>query len=596
MHAGLAAQIHHREEQVAELALESRVLGSSYGTPCVELARAAAISARPHATLLRLSGSARRTSGQSNPTPAARSCSRKRAVQRRQADRQSVDDARAASSPSSAPTARVAPSPYSCGWRAFIFATKPLRHVVHRERAALLGDDRVEEHLQQQVAELLAHCRVVAGANRVVDLVASSIRYGRSDSCVCAASHSQRARRSRMSASVSSSDGFACIASSGPVYYPPCGIHRVNAQLEQTRAWVDVDLGALLRNGAAIARRTRRSRCSRWSRPTRYGLGARARRAHARATRSRGASASPPSPKARSCDGRRSRARSSCSRRCLPGDFDAARTRRPHADARRRATRSRAGSERRRPVASRDRHRDESRRRAVGSRSATLRDLLVRDRAAGRVHALPLRRARRRHRATSRSGASTRRSRAAARARDAPRREQRRRSSIAARRAWSVVRPGVFLYGVSSGNAPAIAARSRSCRCARASSICATIADGETVSYGGTWRADGDRRDRHARHRLCRRLSPRARQSGERAAARQARARRRHGDDGHDDGRRHGSLVRDRRRRDADRRRRRDRDRRRRSSPPPADSAPTSCSRAFADGSRAATSTPTDKR
>ena len=44
-------------------------------------------------------------------------------------------------------------------------------HVVHRERAALLGDHGVEEHLQQQIAELLAQLRVVAGANGVVDLV-----------------------------------------------------------------------------------------------------------------------------------------------------------------------------------------------------------------------------------------------------------------------------------------------------------------------------------------------------------------------------------------------------------------------------------------
>jgi alanine racemase len=58
---------------------------------------------------------------------------------------------------------------------------------------------------------------------------------------------------------------------------------------------------------------------------------------------------------------------------------------------------------------------------------------------------------------------------------------------------WSVVRPGVFLYGVSSGHAPLIAPEPVVAVRARIVDL-RTIASGETVSYGGTYRADGPRR------------------------------------------------------------------------------------------------------
>jgi alanine racemase len=58
---------------------------------------------------------------------------------------------------------------------------------------------------------------------------------------------------------------------------------------------------------------------------------------------------------------------------------------------------------------------------------------------------------------------------------------------------WSIVRPGVFLYGVTSGNAPAIVPDPVVSLRARIVDL-RTIADGETVSYGGTWRANGERR------------------------------------------------------------------------------------------------------
>jgi alanine racemase len=58
---------------------------------------------------------------------------------------------------------------------------------------------------------------------------------------------------------------------------------------------------------------------------------------------------------------------------------------------------------------------------------------------------------------------------------------------------WTVCRPGVFLYGVPAfaGGAltpePVVSVRARIVELR-------TIADGETVSYGATWRADGARR------------------------------------------------------------------------------------------------------
>jgi alanine racemase len=62
-----------------------------------------------------------------------------------------------------------------------------------------------------------------------------------------------------------------------------------------------------------------------------------------------------------------------------------------------------------------------------------------------------------------------------------------------ARSRWSFVRPGVFLYGVTSGNSPQIIPAPVVSVRARVVDL-RTIADGETVSYGGSYRAVGDRR------------------------------------------------------------------------------------------------------
>lgn len=58
---------------------------------------------------------------------------------------------------------------------------------------------------------------------------------------------------------------------------------------------------------------------------------------------------------------------------------------------------------------------------------------------------------------------------------------------------WSVARPGIFLYGVGSGNSPDITPEPVVAMRARVVDL-RTIAGGETVSYGGTYRAHGERR------------------------------------------------------------------------------------------------------
>jgi alanine racemase len=58
---------------------------------------------------------------------------------------------------------------------------------------------------------------------------------------------------------------------------------------------------------------------------------------------------------------------------------------------------------------------------------------------------------------------------------------------------WGLARPGIFLYGVSSGNSPQIQPEPVVSVRARVIDL-RTIAAGETVSYGGTYRAPGKRR------------------------------------------------------------------------------------------------------
>jgi alanine racemase len=58
---------------------------------------------------------------------------------------------------------------------------------------------------------------------------------------------------------------------------------------------------------------------------------------------------------------------------------------------------------------------------------------------------------------------------------------------------WDLARPGVFLYGVSSGHSPDIVPDPVVTVRARIVDL-RTIPDGDSVGYGGTWRAIGERR------------------------------------------------------------------------------------------------------
>jgi alanine racemase len=58
---------------------------------------------------------------------------------------------------------------------------------------------------------------------------------------------------------------------------------------------------------------------------------------------------------------------------------------------------------------------------------------------------------------------------------------------------WSLARPGIFLYGVATAAGSALEAEPVVSVRARIVEL-RTIADGETVSYGATWRARGNRR------------------------------------------------------------------------------------------------------
>ena len=113
---------------------------------------------------------------------------------------------------------------------------------------------------------------------------------------------------------------------------------------------------------------------------------------------------------------------------------------------------------------------------------------------------------------------------------------------------WDVVRPGVFLYGVDAGETLPVepVAHLR----ARVIDV-RDVAAGETVSYGATWTAKRDRTDRHGRGGVRGRLSAVAVQPRRRAAAWPARSGRRRRDDGHDHAGRRRRAVRGRRRRDA---------------------------------------------
>ena len=128
------------------------------------------------------------------------------------------------------------------------------RHVVRRERAPLLGDHRVEEDLEQYVAELLERVSIVAGADRILELVRflDEIR-AQGVVTLCRIPLASRAKITHQGERI-----FKCrFVLHGLTRVPILPAPRMNRSMESglTRAWVDIDLGALQRNAVAIAAR-----------------------------------------------------------------------------------------------------------------------------------------------------------------------------------------------------------------------------------------------------------------------------------------------------------------------------------------------------
>ena len=128
------------------------------------------------------------------------------------------------------------------------------RDVAEVECTTLLGDDAVKEHLEQQVAELLAQQAVVARANRVVHFVRFLEQIG--------AQRLVRLRRVPLAATAQILHQLerlvavpAFLASLSSRSYLVQSSHDSAPRRPMTRAWVEVDLAALRRNGAAVAAR-----------------------------------------------------------------------------------------------------------------------------------------------------------------------------------------------------------------------------------------------------------------------------------------------------------------------------------------------------
>ena len=279
---------------------------------------------------------------------------------------------------------------------------------------------------------------VVAAAHRVVDLVCFFDQIRAQRLVRLRASQSQRARRSRISASVSSSVGLSAIVPPGRESYSRPGLVRQCQSM--TRAWVEIDLGAIVRNARAMAARVACASADGEGGCVRPRRGA--RRARARAARAVGL---------RRRDGREGSELRDARHRAAD--------RRLHARPRRRVRRrARAPTSRPRSRSARAIARWARRRRRVASRRSTPgcrgRRALGRDRrrsriaprasARRRVHALPFRRRSTTARCDEQEARFERGARGAARAAADAARGELRRSASAAHVAMEHRAPGNF--------------------------------------------------------------------------------------------------------------------------------------------------------
>jgi alanine racemase len=134
---------------------------------------------------------------------------------------------------------------------------EPIDDIMEVEGSPLLGDDRVEEDLQEEIAQLLAQQCVVGGAYRLLDLV-SLLQQVRTEGLV-------GLRRVPLATAAEVAHQRECVVEGGlfllrhdrPGYTIRSTVASPMDSLH-ARAWVEVDLGALRRNGEAIRSRSGR--------------------------------------------------------------------------------------------------------------------------------------------------------------------------------------------------------------------------------------------------------------------------------------------------------------------------------------------------
>lgn len=250
MHSRLAREIHHREQQVADLVLQ----------PVVRLVVLRCFVARFVAEVLQLDLHLLELLVHFLDWPLggrpveANACGAilqpDRAMQRRKPGRQPFHDGLALPGLHLLPGLPRAVAVQVRMPRAHL-GEEAVGDVGQRERAALFRDHRVKQDLEEQVPELFAQTYVVTRLERVVDLVGFLDQVGAQRLMVLRriplAALSQVAhQRQRIFKRRFHLLGLQCILR---------GSQNLNAmQRLMTRAWVEIDLGALVRNGERFAR------------------------------------------------------------------------------------------------------------------------------------------------------------------------------------------------------------------------------------------------------------------------------------------------------------------------------------------------------
>ena len=244
MHARATAQIHHGEEQIAELVFE-----------CVPLPGGIAVR-QLVADLRQLFLDLQRGAFRITPVEAdARGAVLQpvRTVQRRQPAWQSLAKRVASPGFHGLPILAVAAT-VQVRVTLFHLVDERGRYVVRIELSFLFRDHRVEKHLEQDVAQLFAHVRNVACTERVIELMGLfdevwAQRLVRLRAVPVAAGAEIAHERERI---------FKCrlmLHGSSVAGYTTRPGDDTSMQSALMRAWVEIDLDALRRNGVAMAAR-----------------------------------------------------------------------------------------------------------------------------------------------------------------------------------------------------------------------------------------------------------------------------------------------------------------------------------------------------